>query len=328
LKKGHPVTGTPLPDEARQIAVVQSAHEQELMDKANVVGVGIGNRYVDGRDTGELCLSVLVTFKRPREALSEVDLVPRELDGVPVDVRESGYVQPLQLLGQRVRPAFGGVSIGHATAGGFGTLGTTCFDRTPAPIVPSRYYVLSNAHVLARSGLAAIGDAILQPGGGNPASDQIGQLTRFVPIQFTTPTTTPTNLVDAAIAQCAFRDISREVYWVGYPRDFNIVQVGDIVVKTGARTGFTTGRVENINLTIDVGPYPEGLGTARFIQQISTTSMANQGDSGSLVCKRNGSTVGLLFASSSVLTVVNPIELVLRLLDIRISGDALTDIDP
>ena len=49
------------------------------------------------------------------------------LDGVRVDVRESGFIQPQQLLGARVQPAFGGVSIGHFTLGGYGTLGTEGF---------------------------------------------------------------------------------------------------------------------------------------------------------------------------------------------------------
>jgi hypothetical protein len=321
------VTRKPPPDAAREIAAVQSARQQELLEKANVVGVGIGTRYVKGHDTGELCLSVFVSVKLPREALREADLVPESLDGVRVDVRESGFIQPQQLLGARVRPAFGGVSIGHIALPGFGTLGTTCFDNSPAPIVPSRYYVLSNAHVIAQSGLASVGDAVLQPGGGNPATDQLGQLARFVPIQFQTPTSTPQNRVDAAIAECAFRDINREVYWVGFPLDFGIVSVGDILVKTGARTGFTTGRVDAINLTVDVGPYPGGL-FARFVEQISTTAMSQQGDSGSLVCDRKGFAVGLLFAGGTTQTVINPIEAVLRLLGVRISADPQHDLDP
>jgi hypothetical protein len=317
----------PIPEEASRIAAVQSEYEQELMAKRNVVGVGIGNRYIDGRDTGELCLNVWVSSKVPRDALSEDDLVPEMLGDVRVDVQESGFIQPAQLLGNRVRPAFGGVSIGHVS-GGFGTLGTTCFDRSPVPITPSQYYILSNAHVLARSGLATIGDAVLQPGGGNPTLDQIGTLTRFVPIQFSTTTSFPLNRVDAAIAQCALGDISREVYWIGYPRDFGVMTVGDIVVKTGARTGFTTGRIETFNLTVDVGPYPEGLGNARFVEQIGTTAMALKGDSGSLVCTRNGFTLGLLFAVGTTRAVINPVELVLRELRIRISADPQDDIDP
>lgn len=323
------MTNSPLPDEAREIAAVQSAHEQELLEKANVVGVGIGHKRVRGRDTGELCLTVFVSVKLPRKALREEDLVPGSLDGVPVDVSESGIIQPQQLLGARVRPAFGGVSIGHIALPGWGTLGTTCFDKTPAPIMPSRYYVLSNAHVIAQSGLATIGDAVLQPGGGNPATDQIGQLTRFVPLQFQTPTSVPQNRVDAAIAQCAFRDINREVYWIGFPRDFGIpVSVGDILVKTGATTGFTSGRVNAINVTTDVGPYPGGLGIARFVEQITTTAMSQGGDSGSLVCDRKGLTVGLLFAGSTTLTVINPIDTVLSLLGVRISADPQSDLDP
>jgi hypothetical protein len=153
-------------------------------------------------------------------------------------------------------------------------------------------------------------------------------LANFVPIRFATPTTQPDNFVDAAIAECDFADISREVYWIGYPRDFDLVKVGDIVVKTGARTGFTTGKVTAVNVTTFIGPYPEGLGNAKFVGQVFTTSMSDRGDSGSLVCNRAGWTVGLLFAGSNVVSVFHPIELVLRALGIRISADPQDDLDP
>ena len=66
-------------------------------------------------------------------------------------------------LKRRMRPAEGGVSVGHfaITAG---TIATAVYDREPFPGIPRRYYILSNNHVLANSNNANIGDAILQPG--------------------------------------------------------------------------------------------------------------------------------------------------------------------
>ena len=125
-----------------------------------------------------------------------------------------------------------------------------------------------------------------------------------------------------------FRDINREVYWPGFPRDLAAVNVGDIVIKTGATTGFTTGRVDAVNLTIDVGPYPEGLGTARFVEQISTTAMSQGGDSGSLVCARNGATVGLLFAGSTTQSFINPIAPVLSLRPPEVGARSLLRLMP
>ena len=74
-------------DEIARIRAVKAAHEAELMRKANVVGVGIGLRQRDGKYTGELALIVSVTHKVPPEELDAEDLVPQEIDGVPVDVQ-------------------------------------------------------------------------------------------------------------------------------------------------------------------------------------------------------------------------------------------------
>ena len=82
-------------DEIARIQAVKAAHEAELMRKANVVGVGIGLRQRDGQYTGELALIVSVTHKVPPEELDAEDLVPREIDGVPVDVQAVGTLRAL-----------------------------------------------------------------------------------------------------------------------------------------------------------------------------------------------------------------------------------------
>lgn len=222
-------------------------------------------------------------------------------------------------LTKRIRPAMGGFSVGHykITAG---TLGTCCYDLTPFPSIPSRYYILSNNHVLANSNDARIGDWILQPGpydGGNVLRDRIARLTRYVPIRFRTPTSTPLNYVDAAIAEGNLQDLSRDIYWGGMVKDlYTAPKVDDIVQKTGRTTGFTTGKVTNINATVDVN-YGGGR-VARFRNQIVTTRMGAPGDSGSLVCNRDEHAVGLLFAGSSTRTICNNIALVQILLKVRV----------
>ncbi len=82
-------------DEERRRAIerarqVLHAHKAELLGKANVVGVGVGLRQREGEDTGEVVLVVMVSRKVPRAQLAEQDLVPREVDGVPVDVQQVG----------------------------------------------------------------------------------------------------------------------------------------------------------------------------------------------------------------------------------------------
>ncbi len=74
------------------IEAVKVAHEAELMAKANVVGVGIGFR--QQTRTGDVVLVVLVEKKVPRTQLAPEDVIPGQIDGVPVDVQESGRIFP------------------------------------------------------------------------------------------------------------------------------------------------------------------------------------------------------------------------------------------
>ena len=247
----------------------------------------------------------------------------------------------VETLAKRARPARGGYSVGHfkITAG---TISTCVYDflpgatvNPPAPGigVPSKFYVLSNNHVLANSNAAAIGDPILQPGpfdGGTDPADRIARLSRFVPITFEPPVPRANhrNLVDAAIAEGEFHDLEREVYWTGvakgwYPRAR--LKVGDRVKKTGRTTNYTLGRVIATNATIDVN-YGGGK-VARFLDQIVTTSMSAGGDSGSLVLSsapgsqagtQDDFAVGLLFAGSPQVTILNHFEHVRALLRIEV----------
>ena len=121
--------------------------------------------------------------------------------------------------------------------------------------------------------------------------------------------------MDAAVAAGEFHDLDREIYWVGYVRGWRqkaAVRVGDIVQKTGRTTHYTIGRITTINATVDVG-YGGGR-TAWFRDQIITTNMSAGGDSGSLVTTLDNVAVELLFAGSSVATILNQIENVRNLL--------------
>ncbi len=79
--------------EMARIRAVKARHERKLMKKQNVVGVGIGFREVGGQVTEQLALSVMVSQKLPLDQLRRRDVVPRELDGVVVDVKEVGTLR-------------------------------------------------------------------------------------------------------------------------------------------------------------------------------------------------------------------------------------------
>jgi hypothetical protein len=74
---------------------IKGKHERELMGKRNVVGVGIGFRQRAGQNIEEVCIVVSVSRKVPLSKLSPRDVVPSVLEGVPVDVQETGPFRPL-----------------------------------------------------------------------------------------------------------------------------------------------------------------------------------------------------------------------------------------
>lgn len=74
----------------RHLRAVKTAHEADLMRKANVVGVGIGLRRRRGEAPGEPVIVVSVTHKLPLSQLAPDDVIPGELEGAPVDVQVVG----------------------------------------------------------------------------------------------------------------------------------------------------------------------------------------------------------------------------------------------
>lgn len=310
---------------------------------ANVVGLAEGVKWKYGKPTGEPALIVLVTQKLDKGQLRPGDLAPDKLADMQTDVLAIGYPYAggnaeqvggnAQMLAKRARPAPGGYSVGHkkTTAG---TIATSVYDILPGgttspPLhgigIPSKYYILSNNHVLANSNNASPGDAILQPGpydGGTDSADRIATLTKFIPIAFApdTPLDTQNNIVDAAIAEGSFNDLDRMVYWNGHVRGWRPkanITVGMVVKKTGRTTNFTTGRITAVNATVDVN-YGSGR-IARFKDQMITTGMSSPGDSGSLVLTLDNVAIGLLFAGSSSAMMANYIENVRSLLRVEVA---------
>jgi len=84
---------TPL--DLEQVRAVKAAYEAELMRKANVIGVGIGLRQRGGKPTAEAAIIVSVIRKLPPSQLAPGDVIPRELEGIPVDVQALGELRAL-----------------------------------------------------------------------------------------------------------------------------------------------------------------------------------------------------------------------------------------
>ena len=328
------------PQDAQKVQKAYAAEVDKFLEPekvpANVVGMGYGVKWSNGEPTGKPALLALVTQKVDKDELRPGELIPKKIGDMPTDVLAigepfAGQAEPLevsiQLLARRARPASGGYSVGHKNITA-GTIATCVYDMVGTPGnpvgIPNHYYILSNNHVLANSNNATPGDAILQPGpfdGGTDPSDRIAALSRFIPITFEPPVPRALhrNIVDCAVAEGQFHDLKREIHWVGHLRGWRPraqVTVGTVLHKTGRTTNYTTGRITAVNATVDVN-YGGGR-VARFRDQILTTPMSAGGDSGSLVADRENFAVGLLFAGSPQVTILNQIQHVRSLLRVEI----------
>lgn len=192
-------------------------------------------------------------------------------------------------------------------------------------------YVLSNSHVLARSGQGLPGEAINQPGSAAcfASPNTVANLSFQSALQ---PTTTSNGIaesnVDAALALIApgAVDVSGNILDLGVPGPTSIAAappsttleapaLGLSVAKSGRTTGLTCSSIGSINGTVSVdfaafcgGPT---LFTSKFVGQvvISDSSFSGPGDAGSLiVTTANARPVAMVFAGDGVNTLANPIQ--------------------
>ncbi|MCB0304759.1 MAG: serine protease [Calditrichaeota bacterium] len=313
-----------LDDASVQAALtIQEQHTDELMAVEGVVGVATGMT-----EDGQPAILILTERELQTRALAKSAPLPAEIEGVPVRELVTGEIKALKGgppggggggfdPTAKHRPAPNGVSLGHfnITAG---TLG--CLVQNGG-----NTYILSNNHVMADENQANNNDNILQPGpydGGSNPGDQIASLSNYVPIVFST---SANNTVDAAIASVNSNDVTGESPDYGPPRTATVAAAVNMrVMKSGRTTGFTKGRVQGINATVNVG-YSSG--TARFVGQIviGGGGFSSGGDSGSLIVVEKGGDarkpVGLLFAGGGGTTIANPINNVLSAFGVSIVGN-------
>jgi len=325
--------------------IAKSTYQTKILSRPNVVGLGVGYKVSGRRVTDELSVVVMVREKLPPISLNASDWIPQEVAGVRTDVVEVGELRPLESHTSRIRPAPGGVSIGHhqITAG---TLGCVVRDRKSGARL-----ILSNNHVLANRNNASQGDPILQPGpadGGTPERDIIALLERFEPILYNQEPAAcslassyaslgnklarwigsqhrmevyqfrpyAANLIDAALARPILEsELSDEIMEIGEVAGVSEASLGMDVMKSGRTTALTNGAITILDATVTVNYGGER--TASFDHQIVSSPMSQGGDSGSLLMeKANKRAIGLLFAGSSQATLFNPIQSVLNILKV------------
>jgi predicted regulator of amino acid metabolism with ACT domain len=79
-------------DQRDHLTQIQAKYVDDLMRLPNVVGVGIGQAQVNDTYTDTPAIVVMVERKVPADQLDAEARIPRELEGVRVDVQEVGQL--------------------------------------------------------------------------------------------------------------------------------------------------------------------------------------------------------------------------------------------
>lgn len=177
-------------------------------------------------------------------------------------------------------------------------------------------YILSNNHVLARSGSAAIGEDISQPGlvdtnCGTTHHNVVADLSQVAKLGATTN-------ADAALARVRSGMVttSGAILGVGVPSKTPATAVANMhVAKAGRTTQLTCAFVGATNVSVKVEYETKCGGGSTFTESyknqilINSSKFSAAGDSGSLIVSaRTAQPVGLLFAGSSSVTIGNRIQ--------------------
>jgi hypothetical protein len=294
---------------------LESRHVQRvraIFEDPNIVAIGIAEKRTEKKPTGELGLCFYVEKKIAKARVKSNKMVPPVLSvadrtAVFTDVQEIGKVRPQ--VNKRLTPLMSGFSVGNDTD--TGTLGAIVKKG-------ANYFLLSNSHVLARSGKGKVGDEIIYPGDADTRSktQKVAELSDVLPFR---PGDDFLNRVDAALAEVDSDFVDKldfSIRGAKSPLGTADAVRGMEIVMRGRTSGDSQGVVEDVHFSI-VLPYP-GVGKVGFIDQVKCTRYSKPGDSGSIIVdKKSGKIVGLHFAGSGDGSIFNPISGVVGALKFR-----------
>jgi hypothetical protein len=285
---------------------------RSIFEDRNIVAIGIAEKLTEKKKTGELGLCFYVEKKIAKARLKLGKMIPPVLSvadrtAVFTDVQQIGKLRPQ--VNKRKSPLLSGFSVGTDTD--TGTLGAIVKKG-------SKFFLLSNSHVLARSGKGKAGDKIIYPGEADTSgkTQKVAELSDILPFKVGDDFL---NRVDAALAEVDADFVDKLDFSIrgakSPPATVDPVR-GMKIVMRGRTSGNSEGVIEDLHFSV-ILPYP-GVGKVGFIDQVKCSRYSKGGDSGSIIVdKKNGNIVGLHFAGSSEGSIFNPISEVMEALKFR-----------
>jgi len=293
----------------KNIEKIKEKHEEELLGRANVLGVGTGLKQVKGKWTKTRAILVFVEKKKDLPGLMAADVIPKKIEGCRTDVIETGELREMQDR-NRYRPAPGGCSAMHSK-GTACTLGCVVYKN-------GKTYLLGNQHCyLPKYKGIKEGAPILQPSpyDGGKIEDQIAAASETIEFDLG-----GYNLIDAALAEVINSNHAEQrIIDIGEINPVSTeIKTGETVQKRGRTSLYTKAKVIAVDVTamVNYGMADGNKKTIKFKDQIFTEPFVEGGDSSSLALnmKNPPNPVGLVFAGSDRVSILNKIQNVQELL--------------
>ena len=249
----------------KHLKKVLKKNKKMLLQFVGVREVGIGFKFSGNELINTPCITVFVVKKHDAKELDDTQVIPSQIDGIPIDIIESNPKKHYTNPNSSFIELEGGISISNPRLNLAGTMGCIVYDNElDFPMGLTNFHVVFASAGIFRT-IGKVNDSIVQPA-LLPANSNntIGLLSRG------------SSKTDSAVIRMTARSIkSKMINGFDAPIHSEIEPLlGGLVKKSGAATGITYGTIVSItSSTIVVHPNRAKQPTGRI---------SDSGDSGSL----------------------------------------------
>lgn len=273
----------------------------------NAQAVGEGKKITKGKVTD---IDSVVFFVE-KKVINPDKPIPKEIDGKPTDVIETGG-DIVPCFKKKHRPVMAGIS-GIVEGGSACSIGLIVYKD-------GKSHILTNEHC-THYGQDRTGQNFLQPSpnDGGKTKDKVGKITYPSRIEAGKINKIDSNIVPLDV------DYTHEVNQYGhYPKKWLDPKVGMKFKKVGRTTGITEGVVSHINVTASVNFSFQNKGVVQFFPCFfalqKNWNIVNGGDSGSCVFTEDG-VIGQTFAAGPNLAIFMPFRSIVEELNITLGEE-------